>query len=147
MDYNQVLNIGASQSSIYGDVTNTANLMIYDNLKQAGLTIGRSKVSLNDNYQVTWVDGINLSYMRNFDMNSTTLSLSRMKPLGKWGTVGLGINYSFMFGKDDLGNQHLRWVLVDIIYFYINMVKVNNRITYSPTLIMNKPNFIYTKNG
>ena len=33
-------------------------------------------------------------------MNSTTLSLSRMKPLGKWGTVGVGVNYTYMFGKD-----------------------------------------------
>jgi len=145
LDYNQVLNIGASQSSIYGDVTNTANLMIYDNLKQAGLTIGRSKVSLNDNYQVTWVDGINLSYMRNFDMNSTTLSLSRMKPLGKWGTVGLGINYSFMFGKDALGNEMPKMGSGGYNILYANMVKVNNRITYSPALIMAQNPISYTQ--
>ena len=28
-----------------------------------------------------------------------------MKPLGKWGTVGVGINYSYLFGKDQLGNK------------------------------------------
>ena len=148
LDYNQVLNIGASQSSIYGDVTNTANLMIYDNLKQAGLTIGRSKVSLNDNYQVTWVDGINLSYMRNFDMNSTTLSLSRMKPLGKWGTVGLGINYSFMFGKDALGNQMPKMGSggYNILYIKYGKGKQQNNL-FTSFNNGTKPNFIYTKNG
>ena len=56
LDYNSVLNLGASMSSIYGDVSYTANLQVYDNLKQAGLTLGKSKVTLNDNYQVSWVD-------------------------------------------------------------------------------------------
>ena len=23
-----------------------------------------------------------------------------MKPMGKWGTVGIGLNYGYMFGKD-----------------------------------------------
>ena len=119
--------------------------MIYDNLKQAGLTIGRSKVSLNDNYQVTWVDGINLSYMRNFDMNSTTLSLSRMKPLGKWGTVGVGVNYTYMFGKDALGNQMPKMGSVDITSFTPNMVKVNERIMYTPTLIFAQNPISYTE--
>ena len=105
LSYNAVLNIGASQSSIYGDVTNSANLMVWDNLKQAGLSLNRSKVSFNDNYQVSWVDGLSLSYMRNYKMNALSGSLSRMKPLGKWGTVGLGINYSYMFGKDSFGES------------------------------------------
>ena len=38
-EYNQILAIGASQSSIYGDITNTANLQIYDNMKQVGLSV------------------------------------------------------------------------------------------------------------
>ena len=145
LDYNTVFNIGASQSSIYGDITNTANLMVYDNLKQVGLTLGRSKVSLNDNYQVTWVDGANLTYMRNFSMNSTTLSLSRMKPLGKWGTVGVGINYSFMFGKDALGNKMPNMGSGGYNVLYTNMVKVNNRIMYTPALIMAQNPISYTQ--
>jgi hypothetical protein len=145
LDYNTVLNLGASQSSIYGDVTNTANLMIYDNLKQVGLTLGRSKVSLNDNYQVTWVDGVNLTYMRNFSMNSTTLSLSRMKPLGKWGTVGVGLNYSFMFGKDALGNTMPKMGSGGYNILYTNMVKINDRIMYTPALIGAQNPISYTQ--
>ena len=32
--YNSVLNIGTSRSSIYGDVSYTANVMVWDNLQQ-----------------------------------------------------------------------------------------------------------------
>ena len=102
---------------------------------------------MNDNYQVTWVDGINLSYMRNFNMNSTTLSLSRMKPLGKWGTVGVGVNYTYMFGKDNFGEETKcqRWVRVGYNFLYANMVKVNERIVYSPALIFAQNPISYTE--
>ena len=144
-EYNQVLAIGASQASIYGDITNTANLQIYDNMKQVGLSLGRSKVSLNENYQVTWVDAANLSYMRNYQMNSTTLSLSRMKPMGKYGTVGLGISYSFMFGKDALGNTMPKMGTMGYNVLYTNMVKINDRIMYTPALIGAQNPLSYTE--
>jgi hypothetical protein len=144
-DYNQVLAIGASQASIYGDISNTANLQIYDNLKQVGLSLGRSKVSLNENYQVTWVDAVNVSYMRNYKMNSTTLSLSRMKPMGKWGTVGVGINYSYMFGKDALGETLPKMGSLGYNVLYTNMVKINDRIMYTPALIGAQNPYSYTQ--
>ena len=145
LDFNQVVAIGASQSSIYGDVTNTANLMIYDNLKQAGLSLGRTKVSLDKNYQVSWVDGVNVSYMRNYQMNSTSVSLSRMKPMGKWGTVGVGVNYSYMFGKDALGETMPNMASLGYNVLYTNMVKINKKITYTPALIGAQNPYSYTE--
>ena len=136
LDYNTVLSVGASQASIYGDITNTATLQVYDNLKQVGLTLGRSKVTLNQNYAVTWVDGINLSFMRNYNMNATSISLSRMKPMGKYGTVGIGLNYSYMFGKDNLGERLPNMASLGYNFLYTNSVKVHRRVMYSPALIV-----------
>ena len=124
LDYNTVLSVGASQASIYGDITNTATLQVYDNLKQAGLSLGRSKVTLNENYAVTWVDGINLSYMRNYGMNATSISLSRMKPMGKYGIVGVGINYAYMFGKDNLGEKLPNMASLGYNFLYTNSIQV-----------------------
>ena len=136
LDYNTVLSVGASQASIYGDRTNTATLQIYDNLKQVGVTLGRSKVTLNENYAVTWVDGINLSFMRNYNMNATSISLSRMKPMGKYGTVGIGLNYSYMFGKDNLGERLPNMTSLGYNFLYTNSVQVHRRVMYSPALIV-----------
>ena len=133
--YNSVLNIGASQSSIFGDRTNSANLMVWDNLKQFGLTTATSKVSLNESYEVTWVDGISVSYMRNYKMNALTGSLSRMKPMGKWGTLGVGINYSHMFGKDQFGEKFPNITSLGYNILYANMVQISDRIIYSPAII------------
>jgi hypothetical protein len=135
LDYNAVLNIGASMSSIFGDRSYGANLMIYDNLKQANISLNTSGVTMNDNYEVTWVDGVSVSYMRNYKMNAISASASRMKPMGKWGTVGVGINYSYMTGKDQLGQQLPKSWMLGYNIVYSNMIKITDRITYSPALV------------
>ena len=135
LSYNTIMSIGASQSSIYGDRTNSASLMVYDNLKQVGLNIGTSKVSLTEDYQVSWVDGVSVSYMRNYTMNAVGISLTRTKPLGKYGTVGLGINYSTMFGKDQLGDKLPNMYSLGYNFLYANSFKVHDRVLYSPAII------------
>ena len=145
LDYNTVLNVGASMSSIYGDVTYTSTLQIYDNLKQVGLSLGKSKVTLNDKYQVNWVDGVNVSYMRNYAMNATSVSLSRMKPMGKWGTVGVGVNYSYMFGKDALGQKMPNMASGGWNGLYTNMFMINKRIVYTPAFIVAASPISYTQ--
>jgi hypothetical protein len=135
LDYNTIISIGASQSSIYGDRTNTASLMVYDNLKQVGLNLGTTKVSLTDDYQVSWVDGVSLSYMRNYTMNAVGVSLSRTKPLGKYGAIGIGINYSTMFGKDNLGEKLPNMYSLGYNFLYTNSFKVHSRVIYTPAII------------
>ena len=143
LDYNTIISIGASQSSIYGDRTNTASLMIYDNLKQIGLNLGTSKVSLTDNYQVSWVDGISLSYIKNYNVNTTGISLTRTKPLGKYGSIGLGVNYSAMFGKDQLGEQLPNIYSLGYNFLYTNSIKINHRTIYSPAIIASQTPMSY----
>jgi len=135
LDYNTIISIGASQSSIYGDRTNTVSLMVYDNLKQIGLNLGTSKVSLTDNYQVSWVDGISLSYMKNYNVNTVGISLTRTKPLGKYGSIGLGINYSTMFGEDQLKEQLPNIYSLGYNFLYTNSIRINPRTIYSPAII------------
>lgn len=134
--YNAVLNFGVSQSSIFGDVNYNANLMAWDNLKQIGLSINRTKITLNDEYQASWIDATSVSYMRNYKMNSISISLSRMKPLGKWGTIGVGLNYASLFGNDAFDEEMPSIYSIGWNILYINMFKVSERITYTPTIIM-----------
>ena len=135
LDYNAVLNIGASQTSIYGDRTNSANLMIWDNLNQASIGVNSSVVSMTEDYQVSWVDSYGVNYMRNYGMNVITAMGSRMKPLGKWGTVGVGINYSYMFGKDSFGEKMPDIYSLGYNFLYTNSFQLTDRILYSPAII------------
>jgi hypothetical protein len=143
--YNSVLNFGASQSSIFGDVNYGANLMVWDNLKQVGLSLNQAKVTLNDNYEAKWVDATSVSYMRNYKMNAISVSLSRMKPMGRWGTVGIGINYAGLFGKDNFGEKMPKMYSLGWNVLYTNMVKISDRILYTPAIIGAQNPLSYTQ--
>lgn len=136
LEYNSVLNIGASQSSIYGDRSYNLNGMIWDNLKQFGLSFSTSVVSMTEDYKVSWVDGVNVSYMRNYTMNAISFGANRMKPMGKYGTVGIGINYAYMFGKDALGDKMPDTYSLGYNFLYTNSFQLSPRINYAPAFIV-----------
>ena len=143
--YNSVISFGASQSSIFGDVSYGANLMVWDNLKQVGLSLNRAKVTLNDNYEAKWVDATSVSYMRNYKMNAVSVSLSRLKPMGRWGTVGIGINYAGLFGKDNFGEKMPTMYSLGWNVLYTNMIKISDRILYTPAIIGAQNPLSYTQ--
>jgi len=133
--FSPVLNFGLSQSSIFGDVNYGANLMVWGNLSQASLSLNRSKVTLNDSYEAKWVDATSVSYMRSYRMNAVAVSLSRMKPMGKWGTAGIGINYSTLFGKDTFGESMSDIYSLGWNVLYTNSFQLSDRINYAPAII------------
>lgn len=143
--YNSVLNFGASQSSIFGDVNYGANLMVWDNLKQVGLSLNRAKVTMNDMYEPKWVDATSVSYMRNYKVNAVSVSLSRLKPMGRWGTVGVGINYATLFGSDTFGEKMANMYSLGWNVLYTNMVKISDRILYTPAIIGAQNPLSYTQ--
>jgi hypothetical protein len=72
--------------------------------------------------------------MRNFGANSMSFSASRMKPLGKYGTIGIGMNGSNMWMKDMDGvKSNIMSYSYNILY--TNSFKVNERLNYAPALI------------
>ena len=132
--YNGVLMVGASQTSLYGDRSYGVTGMIYDNLKQWGISTNTSKVTITSDFKVAWIDGFSLSYMRNFGANSMSFSASRMKPLGKYGTIGIGMNGSNMWMKDMDGiKSNIMSYSYNILY--TNSFKINERLNYAPALI------------
>lgn len=143
--YNSVLNFGASQSSIFGDVNYAANLMVWDNLKQVGLSLNKSKVTMNDNYEVKWIDATGVSYMRNYKTNALSASLSRMKPMGRWGTVGVGFNYAYLFGKDTFGKTMPKMYSLGWNVLYANAFQISDRILYTPAIIGAQNPLSYTQ--
>ena len=143
--YNSVLNFGASQSSIFGDVNYAANLMVWDNLKQVGLSLNKSKVTMNDNYEVKWIDATGVSYMRNYKTNALSVSLSRMKPMGRWGTVGVGFNYAYLFGKDTFGKTMPKMYSLGWNILYANAFQISDRILYTPAIIGAQNPLSYTQ--
>ena len=131
-NYDTAISFGASQSSIYGDVLYSANAMFYSNLNQASLSLGRTKMYLNDKYKVSWIESVGIGYSNNYGAQSVSASFMRLKPMGKKGTIGVGLNYSTNFGK------LIENTLISFGYnfLYANSIKVTDRLMYSPAFIL-----------
>ena len=106
------------------------HMAIFDNLKQYGTSANTSNASITSDYEVAWVDGFNVSYMRNYNMNAGTISASRMKPLGmggKYGTIGLGLNFFYYVVKMHLrinGYFNIIWIQCTLYKFY-TIIRLN----------------------
>lgn len=131
--YNGVVTFGLSQSSIFGDVSYSANTMIWDNLKQIVLGGSVTKTHMNENYGVDYIDSYSINYARMYKSNSVAISNSTIKPT-KVGTFGFGVNANVMWGSDMEG------VLISYGWniLYTHSFPINKYWTYSPALIMAK---------
>jgi type II secretory pathway pseudopilin PulG len=142
--FNAAMSFSASQSSIFGDVSYGANLMVFDNLRQATLGLNRSKVFMDDSYNVEWVESTGINYANNFGTQAVSGNFMRLKPMGKKGTFGFGVNYTLMFGgliEKPMGN-------VGYNLLYTNSYELNQkRITYAPAIIVSQTPLSFTLDG
>jgi len=138
--YDTAISIGASQSSIYGDVSYSANMMLYSNLNQISVALGKTKMYLNDKYKVSWIESIGVSYSNNYGSQSIASSFMRLKPMGKKGTLGIGLNYSINWGTL-IENPMISF---GYNFLYANSFPITNRLTYSPAFILAHTPITYT---
>lgn len=172
--YDAVISIGATQSSIFGDETYGATAMIYSNLKQVALNASYTKVHMeklnlstlhhnehthySKTSKVTSMDPIeiptpklksitsaSLGYMNNFGNGTIVVSAMEIKPMGKWGTAGVGVNVVNMFGE---GKYQMTMLGYNMLY--TNMVNLSQRVQYTPALIWTQSPYMgkigFTKN-
>jgi len=141
--YNQVLNIGASRSSIYGDVAYTANVMVWDNLQQVSFMGARSKVTLTEDFKVKNISATSIGYSNNFGYSTMMLSKSLMKPFENGLTLGLGISAGTSFVSYPIKENFM----ISYNVLATKSFKISPAITYSPALIWTQTPFISGESG
>jgi len=158
-NYDAVISFGVTQSSIFGDVTYGATAMIYSNLKQFALNGSYTKVHMqkfnvsqlihqdHSHYakgsvvttkdpitppqpKVSSITSASVGYMNNFGNGTIVASVNKLKPMGKWGTAGVGISMVNMFSEGKYQMTMLGYNLL-----YTNMVMISPRIQYTPAFI------------
>ena len=170
--YNAVLNIGASRSSIYGDVSYTANMMVWDNLQQVSFMGARSKVKIvtpdyssitHENHKhygkgkdvnsndpqtppqpyVAYVSATSVGYSNNYGYSTMMLSQSLMKPFTNGLTVGVG----FSAGTTFVSYPIKEGFMLSYNALATKSFQIGNRITYSPALIWTQTPFMSGESG
>jgi len=159
-NYNAVLNIGASQSSIFGDVSYNVNAMVFDNLKQVSLMGARSKVHIvtpnystlnHDTHQhygkdnevtsndpqtppepyVSHISASTIGYSNNFGYSTILLSQSYMKPFKNGLVIGGGVSWSTTFVSTPVEDN----MMISYNLLATKPFQLGSRITYSPAVI------------
>lgn len=166
--YNAVMNIGASQSSIFGDVSYNANVMIWDNLKQISILASRAKINIvtpnitNINHDthkhyangksvnssdsqtppqpyVSHITSFSLGYANNYGYSTISTSYSAMKPFKSGLVVGGVLSASTSFVSYPIKESGL---MISYNLLATKPFKIGSRITYSPTLIWSQTPYI-----
>ncbi len=130
-NYNSVLSMGISKSSIYGDVSYMANLMIWDNLNQYMLGGSMTKMFLSDIFELDFIESYNVNYSYSYGVSSVSVGYSMIKTFAKWGTLGGGINYSIIMGKGIDGSI----TTFAYNFLYTRSFVVNKKLTYTPAIV------------
>ena len=141
--YNAVLNIGASRSSIYGDVAYSANVMVYDNLQQITFMGARSKVNMTEDYKVKNIKATSIGYSNNYGYSTLMLSQSLMKPFENGLTVGAGLSIGSTFVSYPIKENFM----VSYNVLATKSFQIGTRITYSPAIIWTQTPFMSNEGG
>ena len=130
-NYNSVLAMGISKSSIYGDVSYMGNLMIWDNLNQYALGGSMTKMFLSDIFELDFIENYNVNYSYSYGVSSVSVGYSTIKSFPKWGTIGGGINYSITMGRG------IKGTITTFAYnfLYTRSFVVNKKLTYTPAIV------------
>lgn len=130
-NYNSVLSMGISKSSIYGDVSYMGNLMIWDNLNQFAVGGNMTKMFLSDAFELDFIENYSVNYSYSFGVSSISVGYSMIKTFEKLGTFGGGINYSYTFGKGIAGSI----TTFAYNFLYTRSFVVNKKLTYTPAIV------------
>jgi hypothetical protein len=164
-NYDIVTSIGATQSSIFGDESYGATMMIWSNLRQfslngsytkvhmekfnlSTLTHGdhthyskTSNVSVKDPIEpptpkLSHITSASVGYMNNFGNGAVMANMMKIKPT-KYGTFGAGLNMGNMFGENTY-----QMTMIGYNVLYTNQVMLNPRINYAPAFIWTQTPFV-----
>ena len=130
-NYNSVLSMGISKSSIYGDVSYMGNLMIWDNLNQFAVGGNMTKMFLSDAFELDFIENYSVNYSYSYGVSSVSVGYSMIKTFEKLGTFGGGINYSYTFGKGISGSI----TTFAYNFLYTRSFVVNKKLTYTPAIV------------
>ena len=95
-------------------------------------------------YDVDWVESASASYGYNFGTQSVAGSFMRLKPMGKKGTYGFGVNYVTMFGN--MLPKPMATMGYNLLYTNSYMLN-KGRLTYSPAFIISQTPISFSFDG
>ena len=142
-EFTQAAMFGISRSSLLGDKTYGANVMIYDNMNQFMLNLNYSKVNINKEGRVNRVYSGSIGGMKMFTTYMAMMNHS-MVFMGKKGSVaGVAFGTTITTNEVDVidGNIYFdnQFLGVSLTGFYTKPIQWSPKLTISPMLAVSSP--------
>ena len=126
------ISLGLSKSSLAGDVSYSAGLMINSNLSSIVMTGGITKMGLTEDGQLDAIHsyGTGIAYLGGNYMN--LLGYTYIKPTAKKGTYGYNVGVINLFLKNDETGGFEYNMASSAIVFWTKPYQYNKKLTISP---------------
>jgi len=126
------ISLGLSKSSLAGDVSYSAGLMVNSNLSSIVLTGGITKMGLTEDGQLDAIHsyGTGIAYLGGNYMN--LLGYTYIKPTAKKGTYGYNVGVINLFLKNDETGKFEYNMASSAIVFWTKPYQYNKKLTISP---------------
>lgn len=126
------ISLGLSKSSLAGDVSYSAGLMVNSNLSSIVLTGGITKMGLTEDGQLDAIHsyGTGIAYLGGNYMN--LLGYTYIKPTTKQGTYGYNVGVINLFLKNDETGKFEYNMASSAIVFWTKPYQYNKKLTISP---------------
>jgi hypothetical protein len=130
--YLAAISLGLSKSSLAGDVTYSAGLMINSDLSSIVMTGGITKMGLTEDGQLDAIHsyGTGIAYLGGNYMN--LLGYTYIKPTAKKGTYGYNVGVINLFLKNDETGGFEYNMASSAIVFWTKPYQYNKKLTISP---------------
>ena len=126
------ISLGLSKSSLAGDVSYSAGLMVNSNLSSIVMTGGITKMGLTEDGQLDAIHsyGTGIAYLGGNYMN--LLGYTYIKPTPKKGTYGYNVGVINLFLKNDETGKFEYNMASSAIVFWTKPYQYNKKLTISP---------------
>ena len=126
------ISMGLSKSSLAGDVSYSAGLMVNSNLSSIVMTGGITKMGMTDDGQLDAIHsyGTGIAYLGGNYMN--LLGYTYIKPTAKKGTYGYNVGVINLFLKNDETGGFEYNMATSAIVFWTKPYQYNKKLTISP---------------
>ena len=130
--YLAAISLGLSKSSLAGDVTYSAGLMLNSDLSSIVMTGGITKMGLTEDGQLDAIHsyGTGIAYLGGNYMN--LLGYTYIKPTAKKGTYGYNVGVINLFLKNDETGGFEYNMASSAIVFWTKPYQYNKKLTISP---------------
>jgi hypothetical protein len=142
-EFTQAAMFGVSRSSLLGDKTYGASVMVYDNMNQFMLNLNYSKVSINKEGRVNRVYSGSIGGMKMFTTYMAMMNHS-MVFMGKKGSVaGVAFGTTITTNEVDVIDGNIlfdnQFLGVSLTGFYTKAFQFSPKLTISPMLAVSSP--------